>query len=89
VCNGYWHRKSREIKDNNKTYWAVLVLKLHGKGPRVYEDNFERDIVAYRESLQADIQLRFAVVRSEKLVAEMGTVREPRGRGTSAVGSRC
>jgi hypothetical protein len=29
-------------------------------------------------------QLRVAVVRSEKLVAE-GTVREPRGRGTSAV----
>jgi hypothetical protein len=33
-------------------------------------------------------QLRFAVVRSEKLVAEARTVRELRGRGTSAVGSR-
>jgi hypothetical protein len=33
-------------------------------------------------------QLRVAVVRNEKLVDETGTVREPRGRGTSVVASR-
>jgi hypothetical protein len=33
-------------------------------------------------------QLRVTVEKSQKLVAEAGTVREPRGRGTSAAENR-
>jgi hypothetical protein len=43
-----------------------------GQGPNWGCSANEKKIVAHRESLQADSQLTFAVVRSEKLVAEIG-----------------
>jgi hypothetical protein len=60
----------------NKQYWKRRFLC----GPR-------RDYIT-RTSSSVVVSVENAVVRSEKLVAEAGAVREHRGRGTFAVGSR-
>jgi hypothetical protein len=34
----------REIEENRRKCCSILILKLHGKRSRVYEDNFEMGI---------------------------------------------